>query len=175
RSRRRDLGRAAGPSLGVGSAEARGDLVDRRPLGVADLLASLPVGVCDLVREVEDEAPVVLDFLRRRLAHEDSDRVTQVLQPGLPELLGRVVARVVALRPRRDDLVQELAVTVLLARLDVRLPDRERLAEGSAALGGGDDDAGARRPLEYEVPLLLREVGLARHGLSPFTCFCGLL
>jgi hypothetical protein len=50
--------------LPVGLAETCRDLLDRRPLGVADRLAALPVCVRDPVCEREDKAPVVLDFLR---------------------------------------------------------------------------------------------------------------
>src|SRR6266516_7063857 len=87
-----------------------------------------------------------------------------MLQPVLLELLDRVVARVVALRLGRDDLVQELALAVLPARLDVNLLHRNRrLAEATAALRGEDDHAGARRSLQDELPLLLSEVGSPRH------------
>ena len=60
----------------------------------------------DLVCECEHEASVVLDLLWCRLPLEQLDRLTQMLQPVLPELLDRVVARVVALGLRRDDFVQ---------------------------------------------------------------------
>ena len=40
----------------VGVAETCRDLLDRRPLGVADHLAALPMGVRDLVGEREDKA-----------------------------------------------------------------------------------------------------------------------
>src|SRR6266571_8605178 len=83
----------------------------------------------------------------------------------LLELLNRVVARVVELGLRRDNLVEQLALAVLLARLDVRPCYRERLPDRPAALGGEDEHAGARRSLEHEVPLLLCEVSLPRHRL----------
>src|SRR5262249_34861364 len=82
----------------------------------------------------------------------------------LLELLVRVVARVPALRLRRDDLVEQLAVAVLLPRLGVRLPDRESLAERPSALCADHDQAGAGRPFQDLLPLVLGEVGLARHG-----------
>src|SRR5437667_5007602 len=53
------------------------------------------------------------------------------------------------------------------ARFDISLPDRERLAQGSAALSG-DDDMPALAAPPRRLPLLLREVSLVRHGLSRF-------
>src|SRR5207247_9852408 len=136
--------------LGLGTAEGSGDLVDRRPLGLADARSTLPVRVGDLLGEREDEASVALDLVRRGLALEQLDGVLQMLQAVLPQLLDRVVARVVDLGLRRDDLVEQLALAVLLARLDVRLGDRERLAARSSALGGDDDHARARGSLQPE-------------------------
>ena len=78
-------------------AEGGGDLVDRRPLGVAHLLAALLVGPCDTLGHGEHEAPVVLDLLGARLLLQQLDRVTQVLKGVLPDLLGRVVATTVDL------------------------------------------------------------------------------
>src|SRR5438093_750717 len=94
-----------------------------------------------------------------------AQRLADLEQAGLLELVDRVVARVVAFRLRRDDLVQKLALAMLPARLDVSLPHRDRLADRSAALGGDDDQACARRPLADQVPLVLREVSLGRHLL----------
>src|SRR6266581_7984932 len=88
-----------------------------------------------------------------------------MLQAVLLELRDRVIARVVELGLRRDNLVEQLALAVLLARLDVRPCYCERLPDSAPALGGDDDHAGARRSLEHEVPLLLCEVSLPRHRL----------
>src|SRR6266496_131475 len=90
-----------------------------------------------------------------------------MLQPVLLELLDRVVAR--ALRLRRDDLVQELALAMLPAGLDVGPRHRDRLTEATSPLRGEDDHAGARRSLQDELPLLLCEIGPSRHRPSPFT------
>src|SRR5947209_2423316 len=146
-------------------AETRGDFGDRRSLGLADARSALPVRVSHLVREREDEAPVVVDLTRCRLALKQLDCVPQILQTILLEFLNGVVAPVVELGLRRDNLVEQLALAVLLARLDVRLCYRERLPDRASALGGDDDHAGARRSLEHEVPLLLCEVSLSRHRL----------
>jgi hypothetical protein len=118
--------------------------------------------------EADHEPPVVIELLGRRLALEHIDRVANVLQRVLLQLLGGVVARVVDLRLGRDDLVEQLAGAVLLARLGICLPDRERLPEGPALRGRDDDDPGARRSLEHRIPLLLGEVGLSGHPLAPF-------
>src|SRR5438477_11275822 len=88
-----------------------------------------------------------------------------MLQAVLFELRDRVVACVIELGLRLDNLVEQLALAVLLARLDVGLRYRERLADRASALGGDDDHAGARRPLEHELPLLRCEVSLSRHRL----------
>src|SRR4029077_15511564 len=104
----------------------------------------------------------------RRRARRDlkqPDSAPQMTQAVLLELRNRVVARVVDLGLRRDNLVEQFALAVLLARLDVRLCYRERLADCASALGGDDDHAGARGSLEYEFPLLLGEVSLPRHRL----------
>src|SRR5437763_17063569 len=86
----------------------------------------------------------------------------------LPELLDRVVTRVVALGLRRDELVQELALAMLPAGLEVGLRHRDRLAEATSALRGDDDHAGARRSLQDELPTLLCEIGPSRYRPSPF-------
>ena len=86
--------------------------------------------------------------------------------PCSPQLLGRVVARAVELRLGRDDLVQQLALTVVLPRFHVGLRDRVRLAERPASLRRHDDHARGGRALYDEVPFLGREVGLACHASS---------
>src|SRR5439155_7152497 len=55
------------------------------------------------------------------------------------------------------------------ARLGIRLRQRERLAERTSALRGDHDHPSARRSLQHKLPLLVREVGLARHRPAPFT------
>src|SRR5579859_1392018 len=132
------------------------------------------MGVCDLAGQREDELPVVLDLLGLRFLLEHGDCVAEMLQAGLLELFRGVVARVVALGPRGDDLVEQLTGAVVLARLDVRLGHRDRLAKASASLRRDDDQPGARRPLEDQRPLVGCEVGLARHGYSPPLPACGL-
>ena len=55
----------------------------RRPLGVADRLiaaTALPVRAGDLVCEVDDEALVLVELLRCRLAFEQSDGVAWMPQ-----------------------------------------------------------------------------------------------
>src|SRR5215475_13372094 len=52
---------------GTGRAERRRDLLDGLRLGGADVLAALPVRGRDLVRQGEDEAPVVVDLPGGRL------------------------------------------------------------------------------------------------------------
>jgi hypothetical protein len=64
-----------------------------------------------------------------------------------------------------DDLVEQPALAMLLARLNVRLRHRERLAKHASPLGGGNDHPGARGALEHEFPFLLGEVRLSRHRL----------
>src|SRR5437660_5384569 len=149
--------------LPVGVAETCSDVGDRRSLGLAHARSALSVCAGHLVGEREDEAPVALDLTWCRLTLEQLDCVPQMLQSVLLEFLNRVVARVVELGLGRDNLVEQLALAVLLARLNVRLRYRERLADRASALGREDDHAGARRSLEHEVPLLRCEVSLSRH------------
>src|SRR5882762_8078564 len=127
--------------LVVRAAETRGDLGDRRSLGLADARSALPVCVSYLVREREDKAPVAFDLAWCRLTVKQLDCVPQMLQTVLLEFLKRVVARAVELGLRRDNLVEQLALAVLLARLDVCPGYRERLPDRASALGGDDDHA----------------------------------
>src|SRR5205807_7023270 len=76
----------------------------------------------------------------------------------------------VDLRLVGDDLVEQFALAVVLACLDVRLCDRDALAKCPSALRGGNDQARARRSLEDQLPLLGCEVGLARHGSPLARC-----
>src|SRR5439155_24840857 len=160
--RRRELGASELPRPDSGSrrAQGRSNLLDGGSLGGADALPMLPVGGRDLVRELEDEPPVVLELFRCRLAREQFDRVTEMLQAVLFELFGRVISRVVDLGLRRHDLVEKFTLPVLLARFYVRLRHRDRLPEGPSALCGDDDHAGARRTLQHGLPLLRRVIGL---------------
>ena len=106
---------------GTGGSERGCDLLDRLGLGGAHALPFLLVRGRDLAREGEDEAPVLVEFRGRRLALEQRHRVAEMLQPVLPELCGRVIPRVIRLRLRRDDLVEEFTLAVLGARFDVGL------------------------------------------------------
>src|SRR6266511_3778017 len=72
--------------------QARCNLLERGPLGRADVLPALPVSVGDPFGEVEHEPLVVLKLLRRRLALEHANRIAKMLQtpffefPGMPPL-----------------------------------------------------------------------------------------
>ena len=112
------------------------DVVDRRLLGLADFLTVLPVSSCDFVGQRDDEPAIFVDLCRRGLALKQSDRITQVLQSVLLELLGRVIVRVIPLRFGRDDLIQKFALAVLLARLYIGLGHGDGLAKRAPSLGG---------------------------------------
>ena len=113
-----------------------------------------PVRGRDLVRQGEDEAPVLIEFLGGRLAPDHSHRVAEVVEPVLPELFGGVVSGVVHLGLGRHDLVEEFPFAVLVARFGVGLGHRDRLAERSAAGRRYDDHPGGRRSLENHFPFL---------------------
>src|SRR6266702_5574964 len=148
-------------------AQGRSDFLDGGLLGGADALRTLPVSGRDLVREGEDETPVLLELLRCRLALEQLDRIAKMPQAVLLELLGRVIPRVVDLGLRRHDLVEELALPVLFARLHVGLRHSDRLPESSSTLRGDDDHPGAGRTLQYDLPLLRREITPCCHATLP--------
>ena len=57
---------------------------DRRLLGLAHVLTVLPVGGGHVLGQGDDEPAVFVDLLRRRLALQEGDGVTQMLQPVLP-------------------------------------------------------------------------------------------
>jgi hypothetical protein len=108
-----------------------------------------------------------LDDLNRRVRHpsEQLDRVTQMLQPVLLELLDRAVARVVALGLRRDDLVQELALAVLPAGLDVafaiaidsrKLPPCCAVRTIMPALGGPSRTSSHSSCVKSALPVIVR-------------------
>src|SRR3954471_16758805 len=105
------------------------DLADRRALGIAHRDAVLAVRLGDLLRHGEHEAPVVVDLLRRRLALEQRHHLAQPLEAVLFQLFVGRRARVVDLRPRRDDLVEKLARAVLAPCLAVGLAHCQRLPE----------------------------------------------
>jgi hypothetical protein len=90
-----------------------------------------------------------------------------MVQSMLFQLLDGVAARVIGLRLRRHDLVEQFALPVLLSRLHVCLRNRDRLAKGAAALRRDDDHAGARRTLERDLPLVPREISLSGHATLP--------
>src|SRR6476660_9295659 len=107
--------------LSGGRVQGGHNLVDRRLLGLAHVLAVLAVRSCDFVGQVDDELAVLRHLNWRGLALEQLDRVAHVLQCVLLELVRGVVVSVIAFRFRRYDLIQKLALTVLLARLRVGL------------------------------------------------------
>ena len=104
---------------------------------------------------------------RRRLALQQGDGVTQVLQPVLLELFGGVRVVVVTLGFCRHDVVEKLAVAVLLAGFDIGLGHGDRLAKGTPALGGHHDHSRAGRRFEDQLPFLGCEVCLRCHHRSP--------
>src|SRR5438105_1908400 len=68
-------------ALGRPRAQRGADLLDGGALGVADrAVATLAMGVGNLVGQVQHEAPVLLDLLRRGLLLEQRDRVADSLQ-----------------------------------------------------------------------------------------------
>src|SRR5204863_9893540 len=110
------------------ATEAPGDLGDRGPLSLRDLLTVLAVSVRHLFRELDHERPVTLDFFGRRLPPEQLGGFANSLQTLLAQLFGGVRA-MAALRAGGDELIEELALTVVLPRLGVCLRHCERLAE----------------------------------------------
>src|SRR5665647_1214825 len=92
--------------LTLGSVQTHANLLDRSPFRIANALRAFSMRARDLVRQRENEAPIILDLLLRRLSLQQLDRVTQVLQTGLLELLDRVEARVVSFGLGRHDLVE---------------------------------------------------------------------
>src|SRR4051812_10886024 len=155
--------------LSIGSsAPDRGlDVADGRSLPLADVLPALTVGGRDPLRQAEHEAPVVVQLLRRGLALEQLDGLSQLTEAVLPQLVEGAVAGAVPLRLCRDPLVEQLALAVLLSRLGVCLRHREALAYRAAALGHEDKHPGGGRSLEDELPLLLAEIGFPRHAVAP--------
>src|SRR6478672_10074130 len=163
RTRRPDL-----RLVGGRYAERVRDGLDRIALGGADVLAALPMRGRDLVGQMHDESFVVVDLLGCRDAVQHPDRVADLLEAAFPELLRSSVARAHQLRLRRHDLVQELALAVLLAGLRIRLRHRPRLAPGTTALRREHDQARARRSCKHGLPPLVAERGLRRHGVPSF-------
>ena len=66
------------------------DVVDRRLLGLAHVVTVLPVGCGHVLRQVHDEPAVLVDLRRSRLALQQGDGLTQVLQALLFEVLDGV-------------------------------------------------------------------------------------
>src|SRR5262245_34043710 len=159
-------GPSGGAVLGGPAFQALADPVERGLLSRADPLAVLLVRLRDPARGRDDEAAVGLDLLRRRLALERGHGLLQTLRALALERLRRAVAVAVELRLGGDDLVEQLALAVLLPRLGVRLGQGEALAEAPAALGGEDEHARDRRRLQDRLPLLLGECALPRHLAS---------
>src|SRR5215211_468661 len=158
---------------GARRAQRRRDLIDHGPLGVTDrLVAALALGGGHPLGEREHEAAVVLDLFGGGLLLEQRDGVAEALQRDLLELLRRGVAGAIDLRLRGDQLVEQLRLAVLLARLGVGLADRERLAKRAAALRGRDEQSRAGRRLPDQLPLLGGEIGLCGHAF-PLSGPCG--
>ena len=89
--------------------------------------------------------------------------------PGEPlaaQVGGRAVSVAIELGPGGHDLVEQLALAMLFARVGVGVCERDRLSEGAAALGPDHDHPGGRRPLRDQIPLLLVERRLRRHRPS---------
>src|SRR5882757_9355316 len=156
----------AAAAAASGDAERPFDLGDRLGLGRADsvLGALLLLRRGDLLGQRDDEEAVVAELGRGRLVGYEGDGVADVLQPVLAHLLFGVRLGAVGLRPVGDDLVEQLGGAVVLARLGESLGHREGLAEGAAAVRGGDDHPGAGRALEDGLPLLVGEVCVRRHS-----------
>src|SRR4051794_17590926 len=157
---------AAGPRLarrGPSGAERDREVVERGLLGGTDLCPVLLVALGDAPGERQDELPVLVDLLRARVAFERRDGLLQELHAVALEFVVGVEATVIALGLGGDDLIDQLALAVLLARLAVCLGHRERLAHHPAVVGHRDDHARHRWPREHLVPLRLGEVCLGRH------------
>ena len=77
------------------------------------------MGLGDPLGKGEDEALVLVDLVRGRLGVQELDDLAEVLEAVLLELLEGVVAGSVDLGLGRGDLVQELALAMLGARLAV--------------------------------------------------------
>ena len=104
---------------GGGSAQRLGDFSDRRALGVAyrsPVTVTLLVRLGDVVGEIQDELSVLVDLLRGRLTCEQGHRIPQVLQAVLLQLIRRVVPGVVHRGFGGDDLVEQLALAMMLPR-----------------------------------------------------------
>src|SRR5437867_53294 len=91
------------------------ELLDRRPLGVADLRPVLLVGLRHSFGDLHDELLVTRDLARCGLLLEQGDRFGEVLQADVLEFLRRVIP--LRVRLLRHERVEQLALTVLLPRL----------------------------------------------------------
>jgi len=91
------------------------------------------------------------------------DSFSKSLHHVLRQLLGRVEASMIDVRSRRNELVEQLAVAMLLARLGVLLSHRQRLAERSSPLRRDHKHRCARRTLLDELPLVRFESCLGGH------------
>src|SRR6185312_820462 len=127
------IARSSRPYSGAAS-DSLADLVERGLLRRADLLPVLGVRLGDRPGEREHEGAVVGDLLRGRFFAQERGGLTDPRHSLALQICVRAVAVPVELRLRRDDLVEQLAVSVLLARVGVRMRERDRLAERASAL-----------------------------------------
>ena len=98
---------------GAGRAQRGDDVLDSCGLGGTYPLPVLPVRGRDLVRQVDHEAPVVVEFLGGRLVLEQGRRITQAGQPVFSE--HRLLMMRGAIRQPGDPGI-EVALACLAAR-----------------------------------------------------------
>src|ERR1051325_11644511 len=146
-------------------AQGGSDLVDGGLLGWTDGLAAFVVRLGDPPGEPEHELPVGRGILRRRLAPERRRCLAETLEGRVVQLLLRAIASPLELRLDRDDLVEQLALALLLPGFGVGLCEGKRLAKAASVLGGEDEQPGQRRRLQQRPPLLVGERALSGHTL----------
>ena len=159
--------RGTPPSAGQALVTPTASLIWSMASGLARAhdLVVLPVGVRDLVRDGQDEAPVPVELLGRGLALDECDRGAQTLHALVPERLRRSTWGVPPWLGGHD-LVQQLALPVPGPRLRVGLGHRERLPERCPAGRRDDDHACGRGAGEHSGPLIRRESVSCRHRCS---------
>src|SRR6516162_8267177 len=92
-----------------------------------------------------------------------------MLQFVLPELLVRMVVRVIPLWFRRDDVIQQFALPVLLTRFGVGLGHGDGLAKRTSSLGEDHDHSCTWWRFQDQLPFLSREIRLRGHRRSPIS------